>query len=882
MTPRERLSQAESELTASLLASLQAAADGATAHPLSSQAELAECAALLSRVWVEGDDHRAPPCDLAEATAFPGEFGRFAIRRLCGRGGFAAVFEAFDPSLQRAVALKVPRPEVLVNPGLRVRFIRDAEASALLSHPHIVPVHEIGAVGPVPFIVAEFVAGPNLAEWLREQGPTNRRLDCRQAVGLLLPVVEAVAHAHERGVLHRDLKPSNILLEPVVGPQTGISAWVPKLTDFGLAKGVAADEHETQAGALIGTTPYMSPEQAAGQASEIGVGSDIYGLGVVLFELLTGRTPAANQSPTEVRRAVCAGELPRVRALRADVPRDLAAVTEKCLSLRSDDRYPSARELAADLRAFLERRPVKARTPGVGERIVRACRRRPAVATIGAALVLVTLAGAGGIVWQWWAAERNRLLAESHARAAERSLAEAYQRLTELGLLAEEQQLWDDPNDPLQQQLFSRIAEQFVTLRHRADLTELPADLRAVAFGIEGQCLARSGQADLAAKSFADCAEAWRLVLHSEPANSRHRHALGVALYRLAGLQGQAGDTSIQIETLDRAMAELELALVADASNHVVLEDYATLLFELANARVRLGETAAAADLYRKSLERFQALADATPENPHALLRLGQVERMLGSQREKLRDGPGARALFESSLAHLEQAVVADPANFSFRLQHAETLRAYGAILAEDNNPQARVVFERGLPVADELVRINPGDQDAAGLRAALARGLAYALLREGRTPAALDALSQAVERQLDCDRIEPLSVDRLERAALIAYDAAVLAVDVDQSERAASLFAQAIELLERAGVPRRGALKHRLALGHALIADGDARRGAGALAESQQRYERAAEILEALARRDPNHPAVKERLARVRERLSGPSPVVNDQRASP
>jgi eukaryotic-like serine/threonine-protein kinase len=374
------------------------------------------------------DEFQSPPIDGEEILANDGRgtaqrIGRFAIERELGRGGFGIVLAAYDPLLKRHVAIKIPRPEALLLPRLRERLAREVHAAARLTHPNIVPIHEVGEVGPIVFIVASLVDGESLAAWTKSHAEL---INPRWAAATVAELASAMHYAHSQGVLHRDLKPSNVLIERRSRATDASAAnapdWLPKITDFGLAKVNDLGGSDTRTGAILGTPEYMSPEQARGDLAQIGVGTDIYALGAILYELLTGRPPFRGRSETETLARLCGDEPPPPRRLNPTIPRDIEAIALKCLEKRPQDRYPSAAALSDDLARFLSGESTYARPLSSAGRVVRWSRRRPlpaallaAVGVLVASVAIVASVAAFRINLARQDAERSALLADRRA-----------------------------------------------------------------------------------------------------------------------------------------------------------------------------------------------------------------------------------------------------------------------------------------------------------------------------------------------------------------------------------------------------------------------------------------------------------------------------------
>ncbi len=639
-------------------------------------------------------------------------FGDYELQKELGRGGMGVVYKARQVSLNRSVALKMIKAGALADEAELRRFRNEAEAVALLDHAGIVPVYEVGEHNGQNYFSMKLVEGGNLAEQL-----LTLQANPRAAATLLAQTAEAVHHAHMRGILHRDLKPANILVD---------SQGHPHVTDFGLAKLIESDVELTASGAIMGTPSYMSPEQATGRRASITTATDIYGLGAILYALLTGEAPFGGDSLIDTLQAV--KERPPVspRSLSANVPRDLETICLKCLEKDPRRRYTSAQALADDLRSWLDSRPIAARRVGPAERAWLWCKRKPAVAALAAAVVLAALGGTAAVIVVQTRANRlleknnldlqasNTKLAEQRARAQERET-QAIDAVKRFGDAIEgEKELKNNPTlDSLRKRLLNEPLAFFKDLRARlqsdSDTTsESLARLAHASFDL-GKLTAQIGDKQNALIAYREALPILQKLADANPADTELQRDLAKSYNSVGLVLDEIGKTDEGLKALDSALAIRQK--LADANPTVAAFQLAVVSTHQNIGLILIGKRKPAEALKTDmaQLAILQKLADANPADRGIQSTLANCYQSMGLNLRFTGKLPEALDVHRSAEVILRKLADAEPTVNEHQSHLARCQVDIGILLRDlGKTAEAMKVHESALAISQKLADANP------------------------------------------------------------------------------------------------------------------------------------------------------------------------------
>jgi serine/threonine-protein kinase len=723
--------------------------------------------------------------------------GGYVLLDEIARGGMGVVYRAQQLRPRRLVALKMILAGTHASPAEVQRFRAEAEAAAHLDHPNIVPIYEVGDHEGQPFFSMKLVEGGSLASAVVSGQWSVVSKDTQRGVArLLATVARAVHYAHQRGILHRDLKPANILLSfggrspsdaaPAPLGERPLNEAIPHVTDFGLARRVEGGAGLTHSGALVGTPSYMAPEQAAGTKG-LSTAIDVYALGAILYELLTGRPPFQGATPLETLQQVAEREPERPRTRNRQVDRDLEVICLKCLEKEPARRYGSAEGLADDLERWLRGEPILARAASRRERLWRWCRRNPALAGVSAGMILVLLGGIAGVGWQWLRAERHAREAEARRQKTHEAVREYFTRVSENKLLGRPA-MQDLRKDLLESAL--HYFQEF--LAERGDDPQMRAEVAATGARV-AIILDQTGAKEEARSAFQDALALYQKMADADPSD------LGAA-GGLARTYNQLGDLYSRMSALDQALDALNRAreiLEKLTENHPekgeLQSELATTHRHLAGVQARKGLRTAALDSLDQAVAIGRGLVQLDPDRSDYHLELSATYNAVGDLHvaalrwkealpafEKARDllEPLARSRptdidLQSKLTD-NQGKVANAYNRNGRLEDAvrvwQEVRDKRERLAYENPAvvefqwdlavaycflgkqysqkkeftEALACWQQAFPVVEKLLRINPTFPDYRLRLADLNNDNAHVYSKIGRQADALRSFEQA------------------------------------------------------------------------------------------------------------------------------------------
>jgi serine/threonine protein kinase len=619
---------------------------------------------------------------------------RFDQPQLVGAGSFGLVFRAWDRQLKRDVAIKLLRPSVPLTQHMQSRFALEAEALARCRVEGIIPVYDCGSLEGNPYLVTGYIPGPSLAEYCRKH---PMPMDIRLACELLHKIALAVHEAHRRGILHRDLKPSNILLETMEDRDCrGKFCYQPYVSDFGLAKD-NSDEAESSSGnrssekVIVGTIRYMSPEQAVGDRSAISIESDVYSLGVILFELITGQCPHVAQSKQEALEKIAYSEAPSARTKRPDIPPELDAVIAKCLALQRAQRYSSAESLADDLKRFLDGRPTQAASSGIFRTMWLWIRRHPAWTMLWIS-IWTSMLGTSIVVYSLYREKSQLLAAERAARnRSEGNKANWLRSIQDMYRFMAETTIRDKPRSSagmVELQLKAlQHCEQFAEVSHH---DEQSMHLLSIAHHYLSCAYFSHEQIDEAREHRKRCLKLIEELIEIAPSRPGYHFDRFMSLYLLSDLDSET-DLEGRLRHVQESLISLERAIELSPPNIDYQDALAAAWYKLA---VNLPDRESAEGYCVQAIDLSKSLYEDHPKKPFLAKYAISGHLWMAERNIEKNDLPRARWHVEQSLDYWTRA-------FGELAPSVDTLLLESPI----HEQRARIAAKLALPETEQYFR---------------------------------------------------------------------------------------------------------------------------------------------------------------------------------
>ncbi len=752
----------------------------------------------------EPDDSSSDP-DEAEAPPRLDQVAGYKILKVLGQGGMGVVYKARQRGLKRIVALKMISGGVgREGPDDLARFRSEAMAVADLQHPNIVQIYEVGEDNGRPFFSLEYVSGGSLAKKI-----SGTPCPPDAAARMLMALAAGMQYAHERGIVHRDLKPANVLLA---------ESGEPKVSDFGLVKRLEDDAGQTQSGSILGTPSYMAPEQAEGRIKDIGPCSDIYALGGILYEMLTGRPPFRAASVLDTLQQVRTQEPIPPSQFQPKVPRDLETICLKCLQKDSAKRYDSAAALGEDLRRFLARESILARPVSRAESFWRWCLRNPRVAVLSGIVAMLVIAWAVTSTFLYrralsseaaalayaLTASQNAVLAQHNAEDARSKAQEAVASALSARQNAERATA-NEARAKSQQENAQRIAQDAIVqmihlgeqvlrrlktkhdaaraeeewLRLHDDLLAMlqkemvPLAERVEAQGVSpfafatlhqrmGDMLRKLGEFEGARREYQQGFDRIARVAHDHPENDVARANLGVMLVRLGEMaMDQAGNAAQARDEFDRAWKiQEEISLHPRSGNYSKTDNHRLLsgiAIKQGTAELALGHAAIASERFQRALELRQAWTTAEPRNASALSYTSEAELWLAVAHSHQGEWQRAQPHFDLAKQICSRLAGEHRENLGFRGDLASVYGEQGAALARSGQPdEAEKALNQSLDYARDVLSRSPEDAAQRLVTAAGSEQLAALAIKRDKQAEAKRLWNVALEFRTELAQLEP------------------------------------------------------------------------------------------------------------------------------
>jgi tetratricopeptide (TPR) repeat protein/predicted Ser/Thr protein kinase len=669
--------------------------------------------------------------------------GPYEVRQHVASGGMGDVYRAVRvDDYRQTVAVKVIRPG-LADDELRQRFRTERQVLAGLNHPNVVRLLDGGATEDgLLYFVMEYIDGEPLDRWC-----ARRRPALREQLRLLLEVARAVDYAHQQGVIHRDLKPGNVLVTP---------AGVAKITDFGLAKRLDQEAAPpaggaTRTGVILGTPNYLAPEQAGSASGAVGPATDVYALGAILYELLTGRPPFRGATLLEALEQVRSAESVPPSRLHPQLPRDLETVCLKALAKEPGRRYATAAALAADLDNFLLGRPVAARPVGRLVQLARGCRRKPLVAGLSAALVLVLLAAFAGVTWEWRRAEAQLEETRREHRRAEENLAACRQILGQFASLDKEYAP-DSKPDPEVRLATIRIESLEVAIKYYEDLRlreQVDLSLRegmAGAYRLRALLYAETRQpAGKTRAAYEKALASYQELADAHPGRADYEFGWSLTCWDLGRYLCDHGRAAEALVAHESAGQRLRPLVRQHPDRPLYRKLLGMALYHSGRDQARLGRADAARTSYREAAARFRDLAEQFPEVPAYRRDLAASYHNVGNLHADAGAFAEAVSFYRRALPLRERLSRDNPDHLPFLSDvSGEGHRLGEALQRLGRREEALAAFQRSVEQTRELVRKAPGEVAYRQLLTERCRNLARLYRELGRADraAGLDTIS--------------------------------------------------------------------------------------------------------------------------------------------